>query len=171
MFDLSLDFLNLLNKMRIGILADTHDNLPKTKAAVRFFNQRRVDYVMHAGDYVAPFAAVCLEDLSCDFCGVFGNNDGEKKGLKKISRGRIKQGPLRIELQNKRIVLVHDINTIDLKNEKCEIIIFGHTHKPEISKKGNLLLVNPGECAGWLSDCSSVVIFDLENLLAEISYI
>jgi putative phosphoesterase len=157
--------------VKIGILADTHDNLPKIDEAVRFFNRKKVDFVMHAGDFIAPFAAARLKNLSCDFCGVFGNNDGEINGLSQISQGKIKTGPLRITLDSRHIVLVHDTNSINLNTKDAELIICGHTHKPEIRRLDSYLLINPGECAGWLSNRCSVAIADLSLLSASIFYL
>ena len=77
--------------MKIGIISDTHDNVPKVKEAVTIFNEEGVDLVIHAGDYIAPFAVAPLNNLKCDYVGVFGNNDGEKLGLNRVSQGRIKQ--------------------------------------------------------------------------------
>lgn len=154
--------------MKIGAIADTHDNLPKIEKAVDFFNKEKVEFVFHAGDFIAPFTIDKLKALSCDWVGVFGNNDGEKKGLSLKSQGRIKEGPLRTELQAKSITLVHDIDTIDIRNEKADLVIFGHTHKPEIIVCSPKLIVNPGECSGWLSGKSTVAIVDLDNLKAVI---
>jgi putative phosphoesterase len=154
--------------MIIGIFSDTHDNLPKIKKAVRFFNKKKVDFVMHAGDFVAPFTIGIINKLTCDWAGVFGNNDGEKTGLARKSEGKIKQGPLRLKLGKRKITLVHDINTLKLKNEQADLVIFGHSHKPEILKSARKLLVNPGECSGWLSDKSTVALADLTTLKAKI---
>ena len=82
--------------MRIGLIADTHDNLIQTDKAVDCFNQHRVDYVLHAGDFVAPFTVARFKNLRCEFSGVFGNNDGEKDGLVKVSGSRIHYSPLNI---------------------------------------------------------------------------
>jgi len=158
--------------MRMGILADTHDNLPKIKKAVRLFNRKRVDFVLHAGDYIAPFALKSLlEGLSCDFCGVFGNNDGEREGLSRVSQEKIKASPLRITLDGRRIVLVHDLGSINLTAEQAQLVIFGHTHKPEIRHKASSILINPGECCGWLSNRSSVATIDLHTLTPLIFYL
>ena len=159
--------------MRIGILADTHDNLPKIEKAVKLFNRKKVDFVLHGGDFIAPFAVARLKDLSCDFCGVFGNNDGERIGLTQVSGGKIKEGPLRITLDSRRIVLVHDINLINLTTEakKAQLIIFAHTHKADISHRNSFLLINPGECGGWLSKRSSVAVIDLNTLSPTIFYL
>jgi predicted phosphodiesterase len=41
--------------MRIGIISDTHDNMPLIKRACELFNAREVQMVLHCGDYCAPF--------------------------------------------------------------------------------------------------------------------
>lgn len=154
--------------MKIGILCDTHDNLPKLEKAVKFFIKKEVDFVLHAGDFIAPFTIPKLNILSCGWLGVLGNNDGEKNGLFNISKGKIKKGPLRVKFDSKRITLVHDINKINCETEKADIIIFGHTHKPEIKKQGLKLLINPGECCGWLTGESTVALVDSTSLSGQI---
>jgi uncharacterized protein len=154
--------------MRIGILSDTHDNLPKIEKAVKLFNQKKVDFVLHAGDFVAPFTIDKLRKLSCEWRGVFGNNDGEKKGLSAKSQGRIKNAPLRIRLGGKKITLVHDRAILDFGEEKADLIIFGHTHQAGVSRLNGKLIVNPGECSGWVSGDASVAVADLESLTAKI---
>ncbi len=154
--------------MRLGILSDSHDNLPKIEKAVRFFNRQKVDFLVHAGDFVAPFTVPKLNRLTCQWLGVFGNNDGEKMGLSCISETKIKEGPLRIVLDNRKITVVHDAKTLNFNIEDASLVIFGHTHKPEIIKQDSKILVNPGECGGWLSGKSTVAIVDLVSLTARI---
>ena len=157
--------------MKIGILSDTHDNIPKIEKAVKFFNKNKVGFVLHAGDFVAPFAVAKLKNLSCDWLGIFGNNDGERKGLSGFSEGKIKDGPLRLELDNRKITLVHDIATINAKTEAADLIIFGHTHNTEVLKQENKLIINPGECGGWLTGKSTIALVDLTSLSAKITEI
>ncbi|MBU0502829.1 MAG: metallophosphoesterase [Candidatus Omnitrophota bacterium] len=152
--------------MKIGLFSDTHDNLPNIEKAVKFFNRKKVDFVLHAGDFVAPFTIIKLIKLKCKWIGVFGNNDGEKVGLAKMSKGRIRQGPLRIKLNKKRITLVHSLNTIDPDKEKADLIVYGHTHCFEVIKKPAKLMVNPGEASGWLYGKATVAIVDLDSLKA-----
>jgi len=154
--------------MKIGILSDSHDNLPKIEKAVKLLNKHKVDFVLHAGDFVAPFTVPKLKGLFCDWAGVFGNNDGERTGLSGISEGKIKEGPLRIELDNQKVTLVHDINKINPQTEEAKIIIFGHTHKPEFRESDSQLIINPGECGGWLTGKSTVAIVDLTRLSHEL---
>lgn len=154
--------------MNIGILSDTHDNLRKIEKAVKIFNKNKVGFVLHAGDFVAPFTIPKLKALSCDWQGVFGNNDGEREGLAGISQGKIQEGPLRITLDNQKITLTHDIKKINLETEAADLIISGHTHKSELIKQGNRLIINPGECGGWLTGQSTIALVDLDSLSGKI---
>ncbi|HDZ14270.1 MAG TPA: YfcE family phosphodiesterase, partial [Pricia sp.] len=36
--------------MKIGIVADSHDNVPAIKKAVEYFNKSNISFVIHAGD-------------------------------------------------------------------------------------------------------------------------
>ena len=38
--------------MKIGIISDTHDHHSNVIKAIRIFNERRVKYVLHAGDII-----------------------------------------------------------------------------------------------------------------------
>ena len=50
--------------MNLGIISDTHDDLPSLKNAIKKFNENRVSYVIHAGDYVFPGVVKEFKDLN-----------------------------------------------------------------------------------------------------------
>lgn len=153
--------------MKIGIVADSHDNVPMIKKAVEVFNTTGVDYVLHAGDYVALFAVKEFLKADAPLIGVFGNNDGEKTGIKNLC-SNIHEPPHMVVLDGQKILITHDINKLNEEQKNAsDIIIFGHTHEPEIGK-GSPLYINPGECSGWLSGKGTVSILDLKLLDAEI---
>ncbi|MFQ5882488.1 MAG: metallophosphoesterase [Candidatus Methylomirabilales bacterium] len=154
--------------MQIGLMADSHDHLPRIEQAVEVFNRRQVEFVIHGGDFVAPFALVPLERLQCDWAGVFGNNDGERAGLERRSQGRIRAGPLRMELDGKRLTVIHILEELELDREQADLIIFGHTHKAEIRQERDILLVNPGETYGWLYGRATAAVVDLPILKVEL---
>lgn len=148
--------------MILGIISDSHDNLPKLKKAVSLFNKSAVNLVLHAGDYIAPFSVGMLENnLKCEYLGVFGNNDGEREGLVKMSKGKINKYTLEVERFSRKIFLMHDISKTTVDFSEYDIVISGHTHNIDISKKNHTWFINPGECGGWLRGKSTVVIFDL----------
>jgi len=156
----------------IGIMADSHDNLFKIRQAVRLFKEEGCGLVIHAGDFIAPFSALELGGLGCPLKAVFGNCDGEKRGLEKIfkSLGEIREAPLVFRHEGLSFCLIHLETPIKayLSEGKYDVIIFGHTHKPEIRKEGKTLLINPGETGGWLKGKSTVALLDPKTLSAEI---
>jgi hypothetical protein len=158
--------------MKIGVIADTHDNLPFIKKAVEIFNKENVELLIHAGDYVAPFTFNEFKNINCRLVGVFGNNDGDKKLLREKYNqiGELKYPPHTLILGNKRILILHD--PIDLQRHLQykihDVIIYGHTHQPEVRKEGGVVILNPGECGGWLSGNYTILLLDTELLEATI---
>ncbi len=153
-------------------MADSHDNLHAVKKAVQLFKDAGCELVIHAGDFVAPFAAEELENLNCPVKAVFGNCDGEKRGLEKAfsSFGEIQESPLIFSRDGLDFFVTHVPSDIErhAASGKYDIIIFAHTHAPEVRKKGTTLLINPGETGGWVSGKSTVALLETEGLSAEI---
>lgn len=156
--------------MKVGVISDTHDRLPTFRRAMQMFKRMQVEAVIHAGDYVAPFAAALITPDTLDvplYC-VYGNNDGEKAGLKKMLPG-IVEGPLHIELGGKRICVHHFIDWLDPGDiAKADIIITGHTHDVVHESRDGKLYLNPGECCGWVNDRCTVAILDTDPPDAQI---
>lgn len=63
-------------------MSDSHDNLDAIRKAVKIFNEQNLDIVIHAGDLISPFTSYEFENLDAEFVAVYGNNDGEREGLK-----------------------------------------------------------------------------------------
>jgi putative phosphoesterase len=156
--------------MIAGILSDTHDNMDRIRQAVALFHERGVEHVIHAGDFTSPFTFRILKQLTCGFTGIFGNNDGDKLLLHKRSEGRVFQQPHTFELDGRKIVLIHEHHVVEALADSghYDIVIYGHTHKADIRKAGNTLIVNPGEAGSWLYGKSTVAIADLSSMTAEI---
>jgi putative phosphoesterase len=138
--------------------------------AVALFNDRSVSHVIHAGDYTSPFTFRIINDLKCEFAGVFGNNDGDKLLLQKMSNARIYNQPYILELATRKIVVMHEHPIIDALADSghYDIVIYGHTHTPDTRTVKNTLIVNPGEAGRWLYGKSTVAIADLSGMTAEI---
>mgnify|MGYP001051728102 CR=1 FL=1 len=156
----------------IGILSDSHDNLTRVREAVRLFRKSGCSLVLHAGDFVAPFAARELVDLGCPVKAVFGNCDGEREGLKRALSpfGEIRREPFLFEAEGLKILLTHREHLIMsyLRTDDLDVLVYGHTHKPEVRREGITLVLNPGETGGWVSRESTVAILDPATLTAEI---
>jgi len=153
--------------MKLGIMSDSHDNLPLISKAVELFNNENVDLVLHAGDFVSPFTANILKDLNAKFIGVFGNNDGDKLFLRRRFEaiGNIHEDYCELVLDGKKIVLMHQPKFLEalVASAKYDLIIYGHTHEVDI-RQGPPVVVNPGECGGWLTGTATVVVIDLDSM-------
>lgn len=156
--------------MKIGVIADSHDRLPTLRRAVGLFKRLNVGAVLHAGDFVAPFAAkiIAADQLPMPLHCVYGNNDGERKGLKAILPGVV-DGPLTIKLGGRTIVMHHFIDWLKPEDIRAaDIVITGHTHAVVNETRDGKLFLNPGECCGWLTDKCTVALLDTDTAKAEI---
>jgi len=153
--------------MLVGVMADSHDNVPKIEAAVRLFNEAQVQHVLHAGDFVSPFAIEPLRGLGCPVLSVFGNNDGERLGLAARIReiGEVHPYLATISLADRQIAVVHYPELAEplAHSGVYDLVVYGHTHRVD-QRQDQGLLLNPGETGGWLTGCSTVSIVDLSTL-------
>ena len=165
--------------MKAGIIADTHDNLDAIRKAVELFNGEGIEILIHAGDFVAPFTEKPFGLLKAPLVGVFGNNDGDKLLLKEKYKekgvGEIYEDPYEFELATKKIIVTHrpEIVKALAVSGVYDVVICGHTHKAVIEKRedkkeAETLVINPGECCGYLTGRKTVAILDLENEEAKI---
>lgn len=153
--------------MKLGIMADSHDNIPKIVEAVELFNKEGVELVLHAGDYISPITANAFAKLKVPLIGIFGNNDGDRLYLTKRFRdiGKICPDHHEFEVDGKRAVLMHEPKFIDalVKSGVYGLIVYGHTHEIDV-REGETLVINPGECGGWLTGRATVVILETEGM-------
>ncbi|MEM7576680.1 MAG: metallophosphoesterase [Planctomycetota bacterium] len=168
--------------MKIGVVSDSHDRLPALGAALDRFTRAGVDAIIHAGDFVAPFAAKLLTPQALRERGldlgkheihvIYGNNDGERVGLQKMLP-QIVDGPLRLELGESRIAVAHFVEWFDDADHAwADVLISGHDHIAAIETQTVLgrdrLYLNPGECCGWLTGRCTAALLDTDTRAAEI---
>ncbi|MGQ9617879.1 MAG: metallophosphoesterase [Candidatus Aminicenantia bacterium] len=151
--------------MKIGIVSDTHDHRGYVKKTMEIFSKEGCSWILHAGDFVAPFIIEDIKKYNISFIGVFGNNDGEKDGLINAVSGfgQIENPPYSFILDGKRFLLMHRPFKIEESVIDYQIIIYGHTHKRFVDRKINSLIINPGEACGWLFNQPSIAILNTEK--------
>ena len=167
-----------MSRTRIGILSDTHDNKWALANILGRFREERVELVIHAGDYVAPFNAKHFAELGGEFVGIFGNNDGERVGLTKAFAkiGPIHVGPHPIAVGKRRLLVMHEPAALEALGQSgaYDAVIYGHTHNldirqmPHTSGLGKTVVLNPGEAGGWLHDRATAVLLDLETMACDL---
>lgn len=119
--------------MMIGLVSDTHDNVPMAEHVAAFFRERRVEMAFHLGDVMNPESLDPFGGLP--LVVVRGNNDEEpwptswQQSLEGFRVGAT-HGHLRGELAR-------------LAGE-CDVVLHGHTHKRRADMEETTLFVNPG---------------------------
>ena len=167
--------------MKLAVISDTHDHMNNILQAVKIMNERKVDALIHCGDFVAPFVRRWFDGLSENikenFYGVFGNNDGEKLYLKQVL-GKIckiieNSAELITKFDGKKIFASHmphqtTINALATSGQ-FDIILSGHTHNVVNKKYENgVLVLNPGEACVYLTGKATFAIIDTVKMETEI---
>ena len=150
-------------------MSDSHDNLSAIDKAVKRFNESQVLAVLHAGDVISPFTAKNFQKLDAHLYLVFGNNDGEKKGLMNKFQGFATHLGIfgEVEIHNTKFAMYHGahekITTALLNSNQYDYLITGHTHGKEIEKVNETTMINPGETCGYLTGKQRIAILDLDS--------
>ncbi len=151
--------------MRIAICSDSHDNMRNiiifTKTAIR----KKIELVIHLGDFIAPFAIKPLIDESpfTQFIGIFGNNDGELIFLDHTANGTILKGPVEKTFDNRSFMLMHEPFSLEKLSNEFDFVCYGHTHAASIIKTKRGAIINPGELCGYLTNKATYVTIDTKT--------
>jgi hypothetical protein len=159
-------------------MSDTHDNLPMVDEAVKKLQEARVELVLHAGDYTSPFVIPHFKPFKGKFVGVFGNNDGDHEFLKRRFNefGLDMRGIFaEVKADGLRIALLHggesgsppgpsELLKSLLDSECYDVLVYGHSHDAKAYKKGKMLIINPGEVCGYLTQKPSVAVFNTKTM-------
>ena len=101
------------------------------------------ELIVHAGDFVAASVLDELEQLA-RVAAVRGNMDDAALQARLPERGVAEAAGLRIGI-------VHDAGPRAGRAQRlvrwfpgCEIVVYGHSHVPELTREGNVWILNPG---------------------------
>lgn len=150
--------------MRLGLISDTHDNVPATIAAMELLRQHKAQAILHAGDLVAP--DMLEHFIGLPFYYVFGNNEYDLAAIRSRSAalGLNCLGNFAdLTFENKRIALLHGHDSTllhkTLRSNDFDYLIHGHTHQERDQRLGKTRIINPG--AVHRANPRSVAILDL----------
>lgn len=150
----------------IGIVSDTHEDVRMIRKAVRIFKERLPAFVVHCGDIISPpvlehFAGVPLRL-------VYGNNDGERSGLKKkcAELGFVDIDDTVTFTHAGRSFFVNHgtrLSTIEeaADSQLYDYVLHGHTHEQRNELRGKTRIINPG--ALFSADSFSIAFLEPET--------
>jgi putative phosphoesterase len=120
--------------MKILVISDSHGNISNLKHVLGFAKKIRCGAVIHCGDWNNLESVNTVINFNIPLYGVIGNADiadNIKYKFKKIEE---------IEIDNKKIGIIHNIRNLKVNKNNFDIIFCGHNHKQ--LQIGNI--VNPG---------------------------
>jgi len=129
----------------IGLISDTHVPVRAKEIPREVFKVfEDVDYIVHAGDLVQLSVIDELEQIA-PVLVVFGNMDGpEIRGrLSKMTSFKVFDWKIGVTHNPGTLFGTSKIREI-AKTNGFNVLVYGHTHSPNIKWEGNVLLVNPG---------------------------
>jgi uncharacterized protein len=163
--------------MKIGLISDTHDNIQNIQKATSLFNDRRVSFVIHAGDIVSPETVEAFTGVK--LIGILGNNDLKVEELTnafdKIG-GQLKGELCEMEQDDLIFAIYHGTNLRRkeslIQSGRYDVVVCGHTHKVQNKKVEKTLVVNPGTANGWFFGYSATAaVFDTQTKEPEFLYL
>jgi len=119
---------------RIGLISDTHGLLRDSAVAALADS----DIIIHAGDIDTPDIIDTLKTIAPVF-PVRGNMDRNPYGA------TLHQYEI-VKINGISIYVLHDLSQLDLDPAAAgfEVVVSGHSHRPRIKYRDNVLFINPG---------------------------
>ncbi len=162
--------------MKIVIISDVHDNLVNLEKCLNWCKNEKIKHLICCGDITN---SETLKFLAEKFIGeiylVKGNIEiYDEEDLKKYKNIQYFGKIGRFKINNTTIGICHEPYLIDkiLEKDSCEIIFYGHTHKPwssyaKASDGKKTLTVNPGALGGMFMK-STFAVYDTKSKVMEL---
>ena len=163
--------------MRVVIISDIHDNLVNLAKCLNWCQTAKITAIICCGDVTN---SETLKFLASKFSGIIylvgGNADiYDKDEINQYENIQYYDKIGRIEINGRRIGICHESHLIPevITKTRCDIIFYGHTHKPWIAKKQKIITVNPGilndmpqsaTFAAWDTETGNIKLITIESL-------
>lgn len=150
--------------MIIAIFSDSHDDWQNLKQFIDYCYQQKINTIIFCGDLANKET---LEYLTANFSGqifmVGGNADFfDGRDTKKYPNVTYEEKILRCKVDQQKIIAVHKPKELEeilaTTNEYFDFAFCGHTHRPDMKKKRQTIIANPGTLYGPISQASFAVL-------------
>ena len=133
----------------VGIISDTHEHTRMITRAVALLKERAPALVVHCGDIISPPTLERFAGLPMRV--VYGNNDGERSGLKKkcLEFGFGDIDDTICFTHARKTFFVNHGTSVRVLNEAIDsqsydYVLHGHTHEERNEVIGSTRVINPG---------------------------
>ncbi|RLI74937.1 metallophosphoesterase [Archaeoglobales archaeon] len=147
--------------MKFVAISDTHDNMFAIRDFIDEIKKEKFEFLVHAGDVIAPFALREFERLNKQIYISFGNNDGDRNLLMGVIEKNKWTAADIVSFPKGVVYHGTNANIVEiLKKLNVEFLIVGHSHKPKIERLNGITVLNPGEICGYLTEKRSYAIVE-----------
>jgi len=159
--------------MRIGILSDTHNQLPALLQALEIFRRENIATLFHCGDMTAPDTAQTLAGFRV--IHVLGNGDFASGEIAQTLRALDPEnfsGPVYTGCWDGVHIAAlhgHDLAMLYglIESGRYDYVFRGHSHRRKDERAGRTRILNPGALGGLQVEDRSVCVLDLSSGAAE----
>ena len=153
--------------MKIGVISDTHIPIRAQEIPGEVLESlKKMDMILHAGDLVELDVLNALRSICQNVKAVWGNMDPLDVRKNLPEKEIINAGKYRIGLihgNGPPAFLVNLVNDI-FKNDRVNVIVFGHSHSPINETREGILFFNPGSLTDTVfSPFNTSGIIELNN--------
>jgi uncharacterized protein len=125
--------------VRVGLISDTH-GLLRPEVFTHFAG---VEAILHAGDVGGEEILVELEAIA-PVTAVLGNTDGGALGARLSEVARLTLGGAQVVVTHGDRLESATAAAAAAAFPDADLVVFGHSHRPEVGRAGRTLAVNPG---------------------------
>jgi putative phosphoesterase len=149
--------------MKILVISDTHGDTNKAEKAIR--SNKGIGLIIHLGDYFrdAQKLSDLFPDIPIEY--IYGNSDFMVEDV---------PAEKMLDICGKKIFITHghrysvkwDYEKLFRKAEElhADMLLFGHTHIPDIVERGKYYILNPGSTSDPRDDSDeSYAIIDIDG--------
>ena len=160
--------------MKVAVIADIHDNLANLEQCLKYSRKNNIERIICCGDVTNDDTLKYLsENFEGEIMLVRGNMEiFEDKDPEKYDnidyKGRIGCW----DIGGKKVGVCHEPFLVEkvLEEHSCDIVFYGHTHKPWDDLEQNVRIVNPGTLGGMFSR-PTYAVWDTETGEMEMKFI
>ena len=155
--------------MKIGIVADSHNNLTNLQAALAIFRLEPITTLIHCGDLTSSETAAALGEFHVLHSQ--GNGDYASGDIRRVLNGLNPRNFSGLTYEGAigavpiAVTHGHLAGKIDelLDSNLYRYVFCGHTHRHADETFGNTRLINPGALGGLKMEGHSACILDLDT--------
>ncbi len=149
--------------MKILVISDTHGDINRAEEAIRI--NKGINLIIHLGDYFRDAQKLSSLFPAIPIEYIYGNSDFM---IEDVPAEKM------LEVGGKRIFITHghrysvkwDYDKLYKRAEElhADLLLFGHTHIPDIIEKGKYCVLNPGSTSDPRDDCEETyAIIDIDD--------